>query len=461
MKTVYRIIGGLLIVVFLGACEKDEIGSLNPAATIASDAKGVDNFNNGMINSYSSNVVLQWNVLLGQNIDGLIPQPAEVKIYAMVTLAMHDALNNVLPKYETYALNNLNVDVSGISRKNIHAVADAAVSQAAHDMIVQLRSQATSDADALLGTILSDIDDETMRARGIDIGRRAAAAVLAKRAADFPLTFASSVLGTSPGEHKGNYEPWVMRFPMFQNPVYAPNLGRLTPFGIESGDQFRDEAPYPLNSAEYIADYNEVKALGCTECPLRTAEQTEIGAFWVENTSSSMNRLARVLIVQRKLDGWEAARLIALIEMSQIDAYIASFEGKYQFNFWRPITAVREGDQDGVDATTGDVDWTPTFDTPPTPDFPSTHAYNGAAASAVFKSFFHSDQINLNLISPYNVVGVERHYRSFSQIAYENAVSRIYIGYHFRYAVEVGLRQGTELGYYVYENNLRELKKVL
>ncbi|MBB6609503.1 vanadium-dependent haloperoxidase [Pontibacter sp. Tf4] len=147
--------------------------------------------------------------------------------------------------------------------------------------------------------------------------------------------------------------------------------------------------------------------------------------------------------------------------MSQMDAYIASFDGKYYFNLWRPITAIREGDQDGVDATIGDVTWTSVFDTPPTPEFPSTHAYNGAAAAAIFKSFFHSDQVKLDLVSPYYAAGVERHFSSFSQIAYENAVSRIYIGYHFRYAVEVGLRQGTELGYYVYENNLRELKKVL
>ncbi|MBB6609502.1 hypothetical protein H7F15_00490 [Pontibacter sp. Tf4] len=295
--------GGLIILVSLGSCEKDEIESLDPAAAGSATIKGVDNFNNGMINSYSSEVVLQWNELLSRSIDNRMPQPAEVKIYAMVTLAIHDALNNVVPKYKTYALSNLDVDVSGITKKNIHAVADAAVSQAARDMIVSLFPQATSAADALLDTILSGTEDEAMEARGADIGSRAAAAVLAKRAADFPITFASSTLGTAPGEYKANYEPWVSRFPMLQNPVFAPNLGSLTPFGIESGDQFRNEAPYPLNSAEYIADYNEVKALGCTDCPLRTAEQTQIGAFWVENTSSSMNRLARALIVQRKLDG--------------------------------------------------------------------------------------------------------------------------------------------------------------
>jgi hypothetical protein len=243
------------------------------------------------------------------------------------------------------------------------------------------------------------------------------------------------------------------------NAVFAPNLGSLTPFGIKSGDQFRDEAPYPLNSKEYVADYNEVKSLGCKECPARTSEQTEIGAFWIETSSSYINRMTRALIVQRKLDGWEAARLIGLVQMSQIDAYIASFEGKYYYKTWRPITAIRNGDSDGVDATVGDADWEPAFSTPPTPDFPSTHAYSAAAAAAVFKSYFKSDQINLNVTSPYYLPGVERNIRSFSQMARESALSRIYIGYHFRQAVEVGERQGKKLGKYVFEHNLKELKE--
>ena len=174
-----------------------------------------------------------------------------------------------------------------------------------------------------------------------------------------------------------------------------------------------------------------------------------------------MNRMARQLIEDRKLDGWEAARLIGLIEMSQMDAYIASFEGKAHFNYWRPITAVRGGDADGIAATAGDVTWNPTFTTPPTPDFPSTHAYNGAAAAAVFKAYFHSDHTDLDLSSPYYLPEVTRHISSFSQMARENAESRIYIGYHFRRAVEVGEKQGRELGEYVFMNNLRELKKLL
>ncbi|MCX2742173.1 vanadium-dependent haloperoxidase [Pontibacter anaerobius] len=454
MKTAIKILSGLLLLVSLGSCEKDELDSIDVSPAMSADVQGVQNFNNGMINSYSSEVVLQWNEFLSQTIDNSMPLPAEAKIYAMVTLAMHDALNNVVPKYETYALDNSGVDAGDVSKKNIHAIADAAVSQAARDMFAQLVSGSTAAADAKLNEVLASIEDSDLKTQGITIGKAAAAAVLAKRANDFELSFVPYAGGTAPGEYQANFEPFI-------NMAYAPNMGELTPFGIRSGDQFRDEAPYPLNSSEYLADYNEVKSLGCDDCPLRTEEQTEIGVFWIESNASSMNRMARALIEDRKLDGWEAARLLGLVEMAVVDAYIASFEGKAYYKFWRPVSAIRAGDVDGVDATVGDTNWKSSFPTPPTAEFPSTHAYAGGAAAAVFKSYFKTDHVNMYVTSPYRRPGVERHLSSFSQMAYENAISRIYIGYHFRHAVVVGERQGKELGEYVYQNNLRELKKVL
>ena len=454
--------GTLLLICSRVACEKDELEVLDSERSATADLKVIRNYNNGMIKSFSNETVLDWNDLLSQSIDFSLPQPAEAKIYAMVTLAMHDALNNVVPKYETYALDNLEVDARDISKKNIHAIADAAVSQAARDMLVQLFPGATAAADELLSTILSKIEDSDFKARGIIIGKDAAAALFEKRANDFPLGFQTFVGPTGPGDYQSNWVPFVNATPMWPaNAVYAPNLGELTPFGAASGDQFRDEAPHALSSAEYLADYNEVKSLGCTSCPLRTEEQTEIGAFWIESTASSMNRMTRALVAQQDLDGWEAARLIALVEMAVMDAYIASFEGKYYFNLWRPITAIRAGDVDGVEETVGDPAWDASFTTPPTPEFPSTHAYTGAAAAAVFIEYFKKDKINLTVTSPYYLPGVERHLSSFSQMSYENSISRIYIGYHFRHAVEVGERQGKELGTYIFNNNLRELKRVL
>lgn len=461
MKTAFKFLGGLIILLSLGSCEKDQIDT-EPDLSISADARAMQNFNNGMINSYSNEVVLSWNELLSVSIDNRMPLPAESKIYAMVTLAMHDALNNVVPKYETYALDNSLVDASDITKKNIHSIADAAVSQAARNMIVRLFPPSTAAADAHLDEILGSIEDSELKARGISIGQDAAAAVLLKRANDFPLIFQTYNGSTNPGEYRVDYMPFLVANPPLwpANAAYAPNMGELTPFGIESGGQFRDEPPYPLNSSEYISDYNEVKNLGCVNCPLRSEEQTEIGAFWIESNSSAMNRLARILAEKRKLDGWETARLIGLVEMAVVDAYIASFEGKAFYKFWRPVSAIRNGDNDGVAETEGDASWTSSFATPPTAEYPSTHAYAGGAAATVFKSYFKSDHIDLIVTSPYYLPGKERKLNSFSQMSYENAISRIFIGYHFRHAVEVGERQGKELGKYVYDNNLRELKKI-
>ena len=462
MKTKLKFLGVVLLVCSLGACEKDELEIVDLDRSTSADLKAVKNYNNGMIKSYSNETVLTWNEFLSNSIDNSLPQPFEAKIYAMVTLAMHDALNNVVPKYETYALDNIGVDAGDISKKNIHSIADAAVSQAARDMIVELYPDAQAAADELLNATLSRIEDSNLKTRGILIGQDAAAAMFEKRANDFPLRFETFVGTTEPGDYQSNWPPFINATPMWPaNAVYAPTLGDLTPFGALSGDQFRNETPNALNSAAYLADYNEVKSLGCTTCPLRTAEQTEIGAFWIESTASSMNRVARTLVAQEDLDGWEAARLIALVEMAVMDGYIASFEGKYYFNFWRPISAIRAGDMDGIDQTEGDLEWTSNFTTPPTPEFPSTHAYTGAAAAQVFIEYFKKDKIDLTVTSPYNLPTAERHLSSFSQMSYENAISRIYIGFHFRHAVEVGEKQGKELGEYIFKNNLQELKKVL
>ncbi|MUP44679.1 hypothetical protein E0K83_02840 [Gramella sp. BOM4] len=463
MKSIIKMFGGFFVLISLFSCEKDSLGPEGSDLLVA-NSRG-QNFNNGMINSYSNEVVLQWNELLSQYLDQQLPQPFEVKIYAMVTLAMHDGLNNVVPKYETYALDNSGVDFSGITKKNIHSIADAAVSQAARDMIVQIYPAAATAAEAQLNTILSAIEDSELKDRGIEIGKNAAAAMLAARSGDISFGFSSYTGGSDPGDYQATYPPYVFPNPPIwpANAVFGANLGDLNPFGILSSDQFLDEAPHAVSSDEYLAEYNEVKELGCNNCPLRTPDQTQISIFWRETSSSAMNRLARMLVQDRKLDGWESARLIGLIQMSVMDSYIASFEEKFQYAFWRPITAIRNGDSDGNDLTLGDPGWTPSTPspTPPNPSFPSTTAYSGGAVAEILKAFFHSDVANIDFTSPYYVAGVERHFDTFSDLATESSSFGIYAGYDFRQDGEVGERHGRELGKYIFENNLREIKKIL
>lgn len=460
MKTKIHFTLALFVLTFLSSCSKDEI-------LIDEDLDAQDlihhTFNNGMIKSYGGETILKWNELLGANIDEKMPPPPETKIYAMVTIAMHDALNNVVPKYETYALDNLSVDASDVSKMNIHALADAAISQAARDVMVAMFALSTTSADALLNEILSSIQDEDSRAKGIEIGKAAASAILEKRQNDFPFLFtAYTAVSNEPGVYQADYPPYMVPNPPIwpANAMYAVNLGDLTPFGIESSDQFIEDHPYTVNSQDYTEDYKEVKSLGCINCPERTAEQTEIRDFWFEHTSSSINRIARTLIVKEELNGWEAARLIALLEMSQMDSFIASFEEKATFKYWAPITAIGRGDTDGNTETTGETGWTTLRPTPPVYEFPSTMSYATAASAEIFRLFFGTDHYKITVTSPYYLPGVERTMNSFSQISYENGLSRIYLGHNFRHSIEVGESHGIELGKYVFENNLRELKRI-
>jgi hypothetical protein len=430
-------------------------------AMIACENDGPDPVDSdGIIKSYDNAVVLKWDEVLSLAVDNKMPPPAESRIYAMVTLAMHDALNNVVPKYETYALNNSGVDEKDISKDNIHSIADAAVAQAAHDVLVVLLPGTTTSADSLLTDCLAQIEESEFKSRGIQTGKDAASAILADRQDDPPLTFTTYQQGLEPGQYRSTMPYAAANPPVWpDNSAYAPDMSAFRPFGIQTSDQFRAVPPYSLDSPEYAADYNEVKELGSNTSTERTREQADMGVFFLDNVSNSLNRVARIMTVQEDLNGWATARLLALIQMTQFDAVLSSFEGKYHYNRWRPITANRSGDDDGNPETAGDPEWSILQDaraTPPTPTYPSTHAETSGAGAEMFKLFFNKDNKPFT-IGSYSLPGTERSFSSFSQFASECAVSRIYIGYHFRNDIVQGEIKGRELAKYVFVNNLREL----
>jgi hypothetical protein len=196
-----------------------------------------------------------------------------------------------------------------------------------------------------------------------------------------------------------------------------------------------------------------VKALGgdgVTTPSARTPEQTEIARFWVESSPLQWNRIARTVAAATRLDPWEQARLFALLDMALADGYIGSFDTKYHYNYWRPVTAIRSADTDGNPRTSADPSWTPLVTTPPIPDYDSAHAVQGGAGAGVLKRFFGTDQIAFTTCSLTLPAGqtcvdgspVMRRYAGFSQAAEENGVSRILVGFHFRKAVDEGIERG-------------------
>jgi len=455
MKKNLKFFGSALaLCVAMIACEKSD-QDMRP------EFDDLKNANNGMIKSYDNAVVLKWNEALSLAVDNKMPPPSEARIYAMVTLAVHDALNNVVPKYETYALDNRGVDAKGISKKNIYSPANAAVAQAAHDVLVVLAPGSAASANSLLNECLAEIEESELKTLGIQIGKDAALAVLADRQNDPPLRFLTYPQGTEPGQYQSPMPYLVANPPVWpDNAAYAPDMGVFRPFGIAVSDQFRAKPPYALDSPEYTADYNEVKSLGGSTSIARTPEQAEMGVFFLDNVSNSINRVARIMAVEKALDGWETARLLALTHMAQFDACLSSFEGKYHYNLWRPITAIRSGGNDGNDDTEGDPVWSilqAARATPPTPTYPSTHSEMGGAGAEILKLYFRRDNIPFT-IGSYALPGTERSFASFSQFATECATSRIYIGYHFRNDVVEGEKMGRLLARYVFENNLEILR---
>jgi hypothetical protein len=381
----------------------------------------------------SADEVTKWNETA--TLAGTVTNPIQQsRIFAMTHAAIHDALNAINRRYHPYALD---IQVAP------EASPEAAVATAAHAVLVdQLPSKATDLNDAYDAS-LALIPDGLAKSAGIAIGEAAAAVILALRIADGA---ADAQFTYTPGTNPGDYQ----FTPPNDNPpfVLLPGWGEVSPFVLDDSSQFRPGPPYDLTSKKYAADFNEVKSLGAKIGSLRTAEQTEIALFWRESSPVGWNRIARIVSAQQGLSLAKNARLFALLNLALADGYIGSYETKYYYHFWRPITAIRLADIDGNPDTSPDATWEPVFPTPALPDHDSAHSVEGGAAAEVLKRFFGSDAVSFSTTSttsnPPNVV--VRTFGSFSQAAEENGLSRIYIGFHFRKAVTDGIKHGRKIG---------------
>jgi hypothetical protein len=288
------------------------------------------------------------------------------------------------------------------------------------------------------------------------LGTAAAQAIIQNRVNDgmanaiFPIT-----QGTLPGEYRSTP-------PFVASGFYdSPGWGDVKTFGIQNSTQFAVPPPYPLNSPEYTADFDEIKRLGCNSCTGiggRTQEQENIAKFWVESSAFGWNKIAKAILAQRNMDAWKTARLFALLQMSLADAYIASLKAKMIHFFWRPYTAILLADMDGNPNTMADPNWQVlVFPIPPITDHPSAHATAGGAASVLMARFFEKDNFNFSFESS-SFPGGSRSYTSLSQAARENSLSRIYVGYHFRKACADGETLGNHIGEWIAEHALKENK---
>lgn len=372
----------------------------------------------------------QWATLLGH------------RTLAMTHLAMHDALNAIEARYEAYVLD--------ASRTDAHPI--AAASQAAHDVAVAAYPDHADRFAALHARLLEDAPDDADIERGLALGADAAAAIVEAREGD---AFDAEVDPYAPE----SAAPGIYRFTEPHDFAAYMEVPHAEPFAMRSADQFRVPPPPALDSEAYAEDLNEVKALGARDSEERTPDQTHIAYWWAEFCESWCSRLARNLVEERDLDKWDAARLFALLHVDNFDGYVTNFEAKYHYAFWRPVTAIRAADEDGNDATTSDPDWQPEMVTLPFPDYPSAHAQACHGAAAIFEDAFGTADIAFTMDSATapDEGPATRSYDNIHEAAEDCGLSRLYNGYHFRFAIDAGAEQGRERAAYILATILRPL----
>ena len=405
-----------------------------------------------------TNTVTVWNANVAKAAMAacLIPGDPlhESRLYAMVHLAIHDALNAIERRFRLY--------IPGLHGPG-SASPVAAVAAAAHDVLVTVVGQVPTNfqscvpasvagVEADYTAALGAIPDGLAKTQGIAVGQAAAAQILARRSSDgsdIPLLDFSYPEGTQPGEYRHTAP--------FTTFVLAPGWAEVTPFALTDATQYRPGTPLAVTGQNYAADVNEVKGLGgdgTTTPSGRTAEQTEIAQFWVESPALQWNRIARTVSSRTGRDLWKSARLYALLNMGLVDGVIASWDTKYFYNLWRPITAIQNADTDGNPNTTADPTWTPLVITPPFPEYDSVHAVQSGTAGDVLKRVLGTDNVPFKTCSSTLPAGSTcsdaaptlRRFTSFTQAARESGIAQLLAGSNFRNAVDEGLRHGRKIG---------------
>lgn len=392
-------------------------------------------FIGGLSSTVRADAVTDWNALAvtRTGATGKAP-PQQTRVFAMTHLAIHDALNAIDRRYEPYAF---------CAQGTADASPVAAVAAAAYFVLVNENPTQQANLDADYAAALLPIPNGPAKNNGIIIGRAAAYSIIALRTNDFSVEGAT--LPYPPGTQPGYWRPIGGQTP------FGVGWGRVTPFAIRSGDQYRPKTPQAiiLTTHQYADEYNEVKRIGCVGCPY--PDLHNIARFWAPNVLNTWNRVARGASAANNLDLWENARLFALLNMSFADAAIVVWDAKFHYSFWRPQTAIQLGDTDGNPNTTGDPTWVSVLANPAYPDYSSGHSgLDGAFAETMIR-FFGSDNYSFTETSG----GFTRSFTSFSQAAQEGADSRVYGGIHFRTACEDALRQGQQVGRHVANHYLK------
>jgi hypothetical protein len=379
-----------------------------------------------------ADVVTDWNdkaVAFAVSRD-MGPPPAE-RIMAMAHLAMFDAVNSIERKYRPYLVQ---LTVTPTASK------DAAAAAAAGTVLASVDPRGPAEMKAALEAYLASIPDSADKAEGIKLGEAVAAKILEARTNDG----ASAPDTYRPRTTPGVYVPTA--------PLAAPQWRGVKPFALTSASQFRPAPPVALDSEKWAADYNEIKDVGGRNSSKRSARQTEDARFWLAVDGRSYYPVITGIVAAKKPSVIDSARLFALGAVARADTLIAVFDAKYQYEFWRPVTAIRNGDLDDNAATERDAAWQPIGPTPMHPEYPCAHCISSAGLAGVVQTVFGTAEVpEVSMESP-TLPGVVHHWTDVRAFTDECSQARILAGFHYRFSVKVGQDMGYKIGEYVAKN---------
>jgi hypothetical protein len=350
--------------------------------------------------------------------------PPAVRMMAIVQVSVFEAVNAISGKYPEFRAKMTPAPGASV---------DAAVAAATRGALLKLIPGQQAAIEADYQAALKVVPDGPAKAQGIAVGEQAAAAIVAMCADDGV---------TAPDTYRPHAAPGIYALTMLPA---VPHWGKRRAWVMTRSDQFRPGPPPALTSDTWTRDFNEIKAIGGRNSKVRTAEQTAIAKFWEATAPSVYWPVARSLTSMPGRDPIENARLLAVAAMAMDDALIAVFDAKYAYNFWRPITAIRNG-HDGNDATTREAGWTPFIDTPLHPEYPCAHCIVSAALGAVIQAEIGAGPGPTLSSASSTAQGAVRTWATVDDFVQEVAVARIYDGVHYRNSTIVGTQMGKQIG---------------
>ena len=390
-----------------------------------------------------ANVVSDWDAIAMDVIQGNAPAPPpEIgpaggeRIATIMHLAMFGAVNTIDPRYQPY---------DDQRHAQIDASQEAAATSAAATVLIKMLPEKVANISQQRDVYLARISDGEAKSRGVKLGEEMALKAIGSRLDDGY---------GAPNAFRPVTQPGVYAETML---TYGWDISTMRPFALTSPSQFRPPPPIALSSEEWAKDYNEMKEYGEKDSPRRTPRQTEDARFWLTVSPGSNQPLARQIVIKKKMSIVDSARFMTLVTMAQMDAAIAVFDAKYHYTFWRPITAIRNGDIDGNPATERVAAWQPIAVTPLHPEYPCAHCIiTGAMAGAIAAILGTNEIPEAELVSP-TAPGVTHRYTDLHAFNNEVSESRILAGFHWRFSTGVGKDMGWKIGAYTVQTCMQPL----